>query len=565
MDVTKCQFWLAIVLLAVFQPALAHQHTVCSDTPDGKPVDCREDSTSTSDITINLVSQEIMTSLTNIFSAVYADQKGTGNIDIDVTDSTLSTTVDDDHGIWAHNKVGSTGNIDINVSGGSITITGAFAHAINAHGRGGNVTVTASNPDIVTTDGSGINITRDGSGNGNATVVVTGGSITVDGASDIAVSAFINAGITGDVTIDVRDTTLTSKGTFAHGVHGLMGSPNATPTTGDIDIKISGATIVTESTENHPGFPQPIPSRTRSVPWGGTTEPAISSCPFRAPARSRRMAVPAIGLYGNHWGDGNILIDASEATITTAGASAHGIVAYQDKAGNDGSMTISAGPITATGLGAMGVLTGFADEYGPRFGGLDTDGFRKHTVNVNGPITSNSAGVYIYNGGRVIIGPQGSIDSDSNIAILATGTIPQDDSDPNNIIPAIPPKLWVNLKLAGRRIADVIHDNWIVNDGGETTIAVNDVVLHEGATGVTTNVAPNGIWDVTMTGPGVKLTDYTVDFSTTALTAGVFADRDFSASDFTEEQARCPAGQIGSPGSCRNPPPPSSSSARGMP
>ena len=46
------------------------------------------------------------------------------------------------------------------------------------------------------------------------------------------------------------------------------------------------------------------------------------------------------------------------------------------------------------------------------------------------------------------------------------------------------PKLLVNLNLDGRRVMDVIGDDWIINDGGETTIVVNDVTLHNGATGL---------------------------------------------------------------------------------
>ncbi len=91
------------------------------------------------------------------------------------------------------------------------------------------------------------------------------------------------------------------------------------------------------------------------------------------------------------------------------------------------------------------------------------------------------------------------------------------------------------MNLDGRRVAEVLGDDWIVNDGGETTIVVNNVKLHDGAAGVTGLTAPNGARDVLI----IQAEGVTVDRSTGAWdvsqrAAGVIADRDFSADDFTE-------------------------------
>ena len=91
------------------------------------------------------------------------------------------------------------------------------------------------------------------------------------------------------------------------------------------------------------------------------------------------------------------------------------------------------------------------------------------------------------------------------------------------------------MNLDGRRVAEVLGDDWIVNDGGETTIVVNNVKLHDGATGATGLTAPNGARDVLI----IQAEGVTVDRSTGAWvvsqrSAGVIADRDFSADDFTE-------------------------------
>ena len=99
------------------------------------------------------------------------------------------------------------------------------------------------------------------------------------------------------------------------------------------------------------------------------------------------------------------------------------------------------------------------------------------------------------------------------------------------------PRLTVDMDLDGRRVQDVIGDDWIINDQGETTIIVNGVTLHEGATGIVTDaVAPNGPFNVAMTGEGVMVTDRTdpdpANWIISDPTLGVIADRDFSAEDF---------------------------------
>ena len=170
----------------------------------------------------------------------------------------------------------------------------------------------------------------------------------------------------------------------------------------------------------------------------------------------------------------------------------------------------------------------------------------------------DQAGVLLEGDGEVYIGPEGSVGAESRIAILATG-----DS----------PKLLVDMNLNGRRVAEVIGDDWIINDGGETTIVVNDVTLHNGATGVVPDtVALNGAWNVRMRAEGVTVTDYTTDpangprrssasgNSSVTVTdrtdpvpanwvvsepaTGVIADRDFSAEDFLEEMREQPGSPV---------------------
>ena len=270
--------------------------------------------------------------------------------------------------------------------------------------------------------------------------------------------------------------------------------------------------------------------------------------------------VYSYGIYGLHQGDGDIAIDTRDGnTITTTGDNAHGIVAYHY--GTEDSRTIDitvGGSVEAGGAGAHGVRVGVvnADGEAERVAAVGADGYRQQTVTVNGRVsggTGEAAGVFLAGGGRVYIGPAGTVGAESGIAILATGDTPVDGADP------IKPKLLVDMNLDGRRVAEVIGDDWIINDGGETTIVVNDVKLHDGATGVVPDAsAPNGAFDVTVKDDGLTVTDRsTSTWTFSQRSTSTIADRDFSAEDFTETMPpppMCPPGQVGTPPDCTTPP-----------
>ena len=194
---------------------------------------------------------------------------------------------------------------------------------------------------------------------------------------------------------------------------------------------------------------------------------------------------------------------------------------------------------------------------------LDNEGYRRQTVTVNSPISSAAEGVFLANGGRVIINRgddpgtsemenyMGSIDSTSGIAILATGTVPGPDANNPNT-GAIPPKLRVDLNLNGARLSEAIGDgDWIINDGGQTTIAVNGTVLHDGVTGFKSVSVPNGAYNIWIRANGVNVQSHTgaspASWTISTRSAGLIQDRDFSfsstahQSDLMETQGSPPS------------------------
>ena len=120
---------------------------------------------------------------------------------------------------------------------------------------------------------------------------------------------------------------------------------------------------------------------------------------------------------------------------------------------------------------------------------------------VNGRVRGGSgdgSGILIAGGGRIEIGPRGSVGAESGVAMQTHG----DGA-----------ALYVGANFDGRRAGEVV-DGSIRNDDGRTTVAVNGVTLHDGLTGATGLWAPNGARDVTL------------------VAADAVSGRAFSAADF---------------------------------
>ncbi len=490
--------------------ASAQTTAVCSNTPTStQRIECTQASDSTTAIDIDALGVDIDTSADNE-PAVKAQHAGDADIEINVapkltplTLTDIDTTGAGSHGIQARHT--GDGRVRVNAQSGNITTTGAGSH--------------------------GIDVRHTGSIDRSVAVWINANAVDIrtEGQGSHGVHARAGADVVGQMLVDV-DKTVTTTGADSHGVFLRHDG------TGLIDLDVLSSTRIATTgrgvSAEHSGTGDIVLEFDRDVRIGTTAD--------RSPA-----------IYGSHTGTGNVLIRFMGTpelpnTITTTGAGSHGIVAYQHSTTADPRIIEinAAGEIDVRGTDSQGIRVGTVSAGVPsRIATLDEDGYRRQTVTVNGPITSAGEGVFMANGGRVIIGPRGSITSSKRIAILATGTVPAPDPNPDNVA-AIPPKLRVDLNLRGRRVAQAIGDGWIINDGGETTIAVNGTVLHDGATGNTGRTAPNGAWNVTMRAQGVTVTDRTdpdpANWTISEPAANVVADRDFSAADFNERRRPAP-------------------------
>ena len=278
---------------------------------------------------------------------------------------------------------------------------------------------------------------------GGIHIDVQSGGVTTRGDDAEAVLAILEGA--GDIEMAVRDALIQTEGRAAEAIHGLHRDE------GDIHIDVRGAEVM-------------------------TTGDAAS------------------GVRGTHGGTGEIDIHVRDTNITTMNRMSHGIAAYQ---GGSGSVRIvvDGGRVNAAGMDASGVRVGNVNSRGrvSLAAEVGEDGYRKQSVTVNGSVTGGSgrdaAGVFLAGGGKVVIGPRGSVGAESGVAIRAAGDAP---------------RLHVDMNLDGRLVSQVTGEDHIVNDGNDTTLAINGVVLYDGASGATGLEAPNGAWDVTLlSGPNI--------------------------------------------------------------
>ena len=546
----------------------------CTNTPaTGERVVCEEDASSGDDIDILLqgVDIDVAATAANIH-AVHGKHEGSGDIDIDVAEgidgsgAAVRSTIDTSGNTQAFGVFGEhtgTGAIDIAVSATTITTTGRTGHAVHGRHHGtGRISLDVSGSSIETTmkDAHGIYASHENAAAADAgvSVAVSSSRIVTEGKSAHAIRGTSYG--RGDVEITTESNTITTKGKEADGIYGyhrgegdiVIDSTRDTIVTerkaageysdargilawhqggtGSIDIEAAGGAIATSGDYSHGIFGVHSGS-------GGIRIAA---------GRGQRIATTgasARGLTAYHTGSGGIRIVAEAGSrIATVGASAHGVAAYHGGTGQRRSMDIAVGGLIETkGANAHGVLVGSLREGNAAFAAaFDGERYRRHAVTVTGRIRSRKgAGIFLAGGGRVYIGPKGRIEAASRIAVFAKGDTPGEN--PGD--PAVKPKLFVRIELSGRRITDILGDGWIVNEGGETTIAVNGVVLHDGAKGVVPGArAASGAWDITIREEGVNAADRSdpAVWKIAELTSGVAADRDFSAADFVFSEAYAP-------------------------
>ena len=379
-------------------------------------------------------------------TGVFAIHRGTGDVDIDIRNADIDAggTMSVDGFLGYHLGSGKTGIV---VRDSTIAVKTAETRSGNgiaflySGGEGGDLSFDIQDVDIDISSSLGIYRMHDNEDGGRYFDGIWGGYW----------------GEEGDIHVDVRRADIVVMGADSGGMSFIHDRK------GDIDIAARNVDIQVEGD--------------RSVGIGGGQR---------------------------HEGTGDIAIDVRDSTVVATGESVAGIRAFNFTGEGSIGIRVEGGTVTAQGEGSSGILVGLTGRlFDDRPEPIGAPALRDVTVDasdntrgttaaqnvvVNGRVGGGSgvgAGVRLYGGGRVEIGPRGSVGAASGVAVRAEG--------PEGTEPA----LHVEAQLDGRRVSDAIAGE-IRNDDGRTTVAVNGVVLHDGMTGATGLRAPNGARDISL-------------------------------------------------------------------
>ena len=401
------------------------------------------------------------------------------------------------------------GDLDVEVQDSDIKVDARWATGVfTSHSGAGDVDIDIRNVEIEV-GGAGGTIDGDGIlgyhfGSGKTDIAVRDSTIAVTTAetwSANGIAFLYSRGEGGDLSFDIRDVeidissslgsyhmhTNEDGGRYFDGIWGGYWGEE-----GDIHVDVRRADIAIEGADS--GGMSFIHDRK------GDIDIAARDVDIRVEGNR------SVGIGGGqrHAGTGDIAIDVRDSTIVATGETVAGIRAFNFTGEGSIDIRVEGGTIAAEGEDSSGILVGLTGRLfdnrpepigAPALRNVTvdaSDNTRRETaaqnVVVNGRVRGGSgvgAGVRLYGGGRVEIGPMGSVGAASGVAVRAEG--PDGDE----------PALHVAAQLGGRRVSDAIAGE-IRNDDGRTTVVVNGVVLHDGIAGATGLMAPNGAHDVSL-------------------------------------------------------------------
>ena len=335
------------ILLALFLGAgeASAQTAVCGDAPaPGQRIECTETAGSSADIRINARDLTIST-MGDV--GIFADNSGSGDIDIDLTNVKVSTT-----NARAVGADAESGEVALTVIGGSVTTTGGAGRGVAGYRNSGegDIDIEIRNVVIRTSDANGVNGWQGRGAQGDIDIRVEGGSIETTGDSARGVYAQPGATGPGHASIDLNGVAVTTTGTYAYGAYILQGGGD---NTGNADITLRGGTSI--RTEGAYAW---------SVAAFQRVEGEIA---VKVEAASiATEGAYAYGVYARHESDGGITLSLTDASLETKGPDALGALGWIAGAANEEaiSIAVTGGTVRtagASGYGVMGYHQGSGD------------------------------------------------------------------------------------------------------------------------------------------------------------------------------------------------------------
>ena len=440
-----------------------------------------------------------------------ADDEFAGNQDVIVRDVVIDLDEAAAVGIIGAQNV--QGYLNIVVQDSAVTVDAPRATGVwGVHTSTGDVDIEVRDVDIEVRGPGGVDgILGYHLGTGDTHIGARNVDIEVHGdlySNGIAYGYWLEDG-SGNLSINARDVDIE-----VHGERYLDGIWGIQKGTGDIDVDVDRAVIVTNGADSggmsfvHDG--------------AGSIDLAVRDVDIEVHG-DRSVGVGAGQRYE---GTGDIAIDVRDAMVRAAGENVAGIRSFHMSGEGSIQVRVEGGEIVAEGPGSSGILVGLTGRiFGDRTGPIKAPAGEEVAVDgsvpgdrslpavnpaqsvlVNGHVrggTGVGAGVRLYGGGRVEIGPEGSVGAASGVAVRAEG-----EGAP----------LLVDIALDGRQPVEAIAGE-IRNDEGRTTIVVNNTPLHDGITGATGLRAPHGARDVTLAmsdtvvGRAFSVTDFVTSYA----------------------------------------------------
>ena len=322
---------------------------------------------------------------------VVCQESGATDIDIDLTNPAIATSVANEHGVHARHTNTGTGKTDIEVAGGSISATGQGGYGVFTHQQGaGGVSIVLKGAVEIASANNGVygRITN-AANEATIAVDVRGGSISATDANEGGAGVWIEHSGSGGIDVDLTGATVSTKG--ADTAHGIVGEIWSSGSTAAISIDATEVAISTTGSNAHGVY--------ASHAGAGEIDIGLKGVDISATGRN------ALGVYAVQSGTGEIDIKLEGGSVSTTNHFGHAVYGYA--LGASGGVDI--------GLERVRVSTRGYSSYGV-YGYNGTAGGAATSIDVTGGHIA-TAGAFSYG----VVAANVHAASETAISIVGTG------------------------------------------------------------------------------------------------------------------------------------------------
>ncbi len=333
-----------------------------------------------------------------------------GNVAVTVQEATVTTGGETAYGVWGDARGGGTrGDVRLDVSGSALTTGEERAYGVLGSvrdGAEGDVTVRVRDSTVTTRGGSAEAVwgTANGEGTrGDVRLDLRGSTVATEGSTGHGVLGSVRSGAQGDVTIDVRDSTVTTRGGTAHGV---WGDARGGGTRGDVRLDVGGSTVTTGA-ENSYGI-------LGTVRDGAQGDVSVTVQETTVTTRGQ-SADAVLGTVAGAGARGDVRLTLRGPVLETGEVNSHGLVgSVRDGAEGDVTVRVQDATVTTRGRSAEAV-------WGTAAGG-----------GTRGDVRIHLGGSSVTTGGKIGHGILGSVrdgaEGDVTITVQETGVTTRGDT-----------------------------------------------------------------------------------------------------------------------------------------